>query len=304
MSTLPYQGRCAFASLHPAVTFGFFAGAIVLSMVLANPICQVMSVLLAAACYLTFRGREAWRFIAGLTAVLLVVTLSAPLFNTQGATVLLRWWGGRPYTLEALALGASTGLMLVAHDAVVRLLSPGHDFGQVYLPVRPRYSGAVAGAHHGAAPRAKLPPQSRRPHDGTGLHWERPGGRRLRGGARARRGQCPLVAVGRRFRKCRGGRRFHDGSWLRAVGGALISALFRWEARDTVLVVAMGALVVGRSGRVRPGRVRDHLLSDDRVALCGSGRAYGAVCYGAFSGYSAVINCGGRALWRYSLSKS
>ena len=114
MSTLPYQGRCAFASLHPAVTFGFFAGAIVLSMVLANPICQVMSVLLAAACYLTFRGREAWRFIAGLTAVLLVVTLSAPLFNTQGATVLLRWWGGRPYTLEALALGASTGLMLVA----------------------------------------------------------------------------------------------------------------------------------------------------------------------------------------------
>ncbi|MEE0582190.1 MAG: hypothetical protein UC328_03375, partial [Adlercreutzia sp.] len=108
MSTLPYQGRCAFASLHPAVTFGFFAGAIVLSMVLANPICQVMSVLLAAACYLTFRGREAWRFIAGLTAVLLVVTLSAPLFNTQGATVLLRWWGGRPYTLEALALGAST----------------------------------------------------------------------------------------------------------------------------------------------------------------------------------------------------
>lgn len=52
-------------------------------MVLANPICQVMSVLLAAACYLTFRGREAWRFIAGLTAVLLVVTLSAPLFNTQ-----------------------------------------------------------------------------------------------------------------------------------------------------------------------------------------------------------------------------
>ena len=48
------------------------------------------------------------------TAVLLVVTLSAPLFNTQGATVLLRWWGGRPYTLEALALGASTGLMLVA----------------------------------------------------------------------------------------------------------------------------------------------------------------------------------------------
>ena len=100
MSTLPYQGRCAFASLHPVVTFGFFAGAIVLSVVLANPICQAISVLFAAVCYLTFRGREAWRFIGGLAVVLLVVTLSAPLFNAQGATVLFRWWGGRPYTLR------------------------------------------------------------------------------------------------------------------------------------------------------------------------------------------------------------
>ena len=30
----------------------------------------------------------------------------------------------------------------------------------------------------------------------------------------------------------------------------------------------------------------------------------GAVCYGAFLAIPAVINCGGRALWRYSLSKS
>ena len=90
MSTLPYQGRCAFASLHPAVTFGFFAGAIVLSVVLANPICQAISVLFAAVCYLTFRGREAWRFIGRHALVVLVETLSAPLFNSQAARVLLR----------------------------------------------------------------------------------------------------------------------------------------------------------------------------------------------------------------------
>ena len=30
----------------------------------------------------------------------------------------------------------------------------------------------------------------------------------------------------------------------------------------------------------------------------------GAVCYGVFLAIPAVINCGGRALWHYSLSKS
>lgn len=303
MSTLPYQGRCAFASLHPAVTLGFFAGAIVLSMVLANPICQVMSVLLAAACYLTFRGREAWRFIAGLTAVLLVVTLSAPLFNTQGATVLLRWWGGRPYTLEALALGASTGLMLVAHDAVVRLLSPGHDFGQVYLPVRPRYSGAVAGAHHGAAPRAKLPPQSRRPHDGTGLHWEGPAeGASV--AARVRDGGSVLLSLS--ADALESAVVAADSMTARGFGlsGRTHFALFRWEARDTVLVVAMGALVAGAVVALVQGGFAVTYFPTIVWPSAGVAVLMGAVCYGAFLAIPAVINCGGRALWRYSLSKS
>ena len=54
MSTLPYQGRCAFASLHPVVTFGFFAGAIVLSVVLANPICQAISVQITTTNHKTY----------------------------------------------------------------------------------------------------------------------------------------------------------------------------------------------------------------------------------------------------------
>ena len=120
MSTLPYQGRCAFASLHPSVTFGFFAGAIVLSVVLANPICQAISVLLAAVCYLTFRGREAWRFIGGLAVVLLVVTLSAPLFNTQGRPALYAGSAG---------FGCLYGAYARGYDAVVRLLSPSYDLG-------------------------------------------------------------------------------------------------------------------------------------------------------------------------------
>ena len=114
MIALPVQGRCAFASLHPAVTFAFFTGALLLCMVFAHPLLQVEAVCLAALCYVSFRGRGAWPFIGGLAVLLAVVAFASPLFNTQGETVLFRWWAGRPYTLEALALGASTGLMLAA----------------------------------------------------------------------------------------------------------------------------------------------------------------------------------------------
>ena len=110
MIALPVQGRCAFASLHPAVTFAFFTGALLLCMVFAHPLLQVEAVCLAALCYVSFRGRGAWPFIGGLAVLLAVVAFASPLFNTQGETVLFRWWAGRPYTLEALALGAPVAL--------------------------------------------------------------------------------------------------------------------------------------------------------------------------------------------------
>lgn len=244
MSTLPYQGRCAFASLHPAVTLGFFAGAIVLSMVLANPICQVMSVLLAAACYLTFRGREAWRFIAGLTAVLLVVTLSAPLFNTQGATVLLRWWGGRPYTLEALALGASTGLMLVAMMlwfASFHLVMTSDKFTYLFGRAIPALSLVLTMV-------LRLVPSYRRKADALMTARACIGKGPAEGAsvaARVRDGGSVLLSLS--ADALESAVVAADSMTARGFGlsGRTHFALFRWEARDTVLVVAMGALVAG-----------------------------------------------------------
>lgn len=217
--------------------------------------------------------------------------------------MLLRWWGAVPYTLEALALGASTGAYARGYDAVVRLLSPSYDLGQVRLSVRPRHSGVIAHAHHGAAPCAELSPQSQRPHDGSRLHWERPGGRRLRGSARARRRQRSLVAVGRRFGRCRGGRRLHDGPWLRAAGAHSLRALPLGGARYGA-GRGDGRACRWGGGCARAGRFAVTYFPTIVWPSAGVAVLMGTVCYGAFLAIPAVINCGGRALWRYSLSKS
>ena len=81
-------------------------------------------------------------------------------------------------------------------------------------------------------------------------------------------------------------------------------ALFRWEARDTVLVVAMGALVVGAVAAFAQGGFAITYFPTIVWPSAGAAVLMGAVCYGAFLAIPAVINCGGRALWRYSLSKS
>ena len=285
MSTLPYQGRCAFASLHPAVTFGFFAGAIVLSMVLANPICQVMSVLLAAACYLTFRGREAWRFIAGLTAVL------------------LRWWGGRPYTLEALALGASTGLMLVAMMlwfASFHLVMTSDKFTYLFGRAIPALSLVLTMV-------LRLVPSYRRKADALMTARACIGKGPAEGAsvaARVRDGGSVLLSLS--ADALESAVVAADSMTARGFGlsGRTHFALFRWEARDTVLVVAMGALVVGAVAAFAQGGFAITYFPTIVWPSAGAAVLMGAVCYGAFLAIPAVINCGGRALWRYSLSKS
>ena len=303
MSTLPYQGRCAFASLHPVVTFGFFAAAIVLSVVLANPICQAISVLFAAVCYLTFRGREAWRFIGGLAVVLLVVTLSAPLFNAQGATVLFRWWGGRPYTLEALALGASTGLMLVAMMlwfASYHLVMTSDKFAYLFGRAIPALSLTLIMV-------LRLVPSYRRKADALMTARACIGKGPAEGAsvaARVRDGGSVLLLLS--ADALEGAVVAADSMTARGFGlrGRTHFALFRWEARDTVLAGVMVALAAGAVVALVQGGFAVTYFPTIVWPSASAAVLVGAVCYGVFLAIPAVINCGGRALWHYSLSKS
>lgn len=303
MSGLPPQGRCAFATLHPAVTFGFFAAAIVLGMALGNPVFQLLSVLFAAACYLTFRGRGAWHYIGGLAVALLVVTVSAPLFNTQGATVLFRWWGGRPYTLEALVLGASTGLMLASMMlwfASYHLVMTSDKFAYLFGRLIPALSLVLTMV-------LRLVPSYRRRASALMTARACIGKGSTEGGSvavRVRNGGSVLLALS--ADALEGAVVAADSMVSRGYGlpGRTHFALFRWGRRDTVLAVAMVALAGAAVAAIVSGGCAVSYFPTIAMPPMGTGALIGVLCYGAFLAIPTFINCGGRISWRYSLSKS
>lgn len=108
------MGPDAFSMHHPAVTLTFFVGVIVLCVLVQQPVMQAIGLAGGALYWLCLRGRDAWRLLAGLALAFVVLVAVNPLFNTLGDTVLLTYLGGRPYTLEALAYGASTAAMFAS----------------------------------------------------------------------------------------------------------------------------------------------------------------------------------------------
>lgn len=100
------------ASYHPAVSLAFFVGAVILAIVVQHPLFQAVGLACATILYLSMRKRAALGFLGALGLVFVAVAMVNPLFNTAGDTVLCTLFG-RPYTLEALAYGASTAAMFV-----------------------------------------------------------------------------------------------------------------------------------------------------------------------------------------------
>lgn len=92
-------------SWHPAALLAFFAGALVLTVVVQSPAFLAAAFCAAFGLLLTVHGAQAWRTLGALLPLLAVVALVNPLVNSQGATVLLVLPWGRPCTLEALQIG-------------------------------------------------------------------------------------------------------------------------------------------------------------------------------------------------------
>lgn len=102
----------AFSSCHPLTNLLFFIVAIGFSVVLVHPAYVLVSLSAACVYYALLAGRKGLRLIAGALPLCLIVTLTNPLFNTLGQTVLFTVFS-RPYTLEALLYGAVIGGMLL-----------------------------------------------------------------------------------------------------------------------------------------------------------------------------------------------
>ena len=102
-----------FSRFHPAITFIFYIGAVVFAMVFYHPAYLIAAAAGSAAFLLTVRGRRAFKLMAGLAVIFVVIMAVNPFVNTLGPTVLFRPFG-RPYTLEALRYGAAVAAILVS----------------------------------------------------------------------------------------------------------------------------------------------------------------------------------------------
>lgn len=104
--------RDAFSDCHPVVNFIFYIGALVMGMCFVHPLFLTCSVVLSLAYYAVLK-RRCIKYILGMMALFVAISLINPLFNLQGEHVLFTFFGGRPYTLEALYYGMAMAGMFV-----------------------------------------------------------------------------------------------------------------------------------------------------------------------------------------------
>ena len=103
-----------FSGFHPIVNMLYFVAVIGFSMFLMHPINLAIS-LFCAFIYATYLGGR--RFLRlGLLFMLPMLLLTAvlnPLFNHQGATILMYLPNGNPLTLESALFGVAASVMLI-----------------------------------------------------------------------------------------------------------------------------------------------------------------------------------------------
>ncbi|MCQ2512924.1 MAG: energy-coupling factor transporter transmembrane protein EcfT [Lachnospiraceae bacterium] len=102
-----------FTTYHPITNIIFFLGAIILGMFLMHPVYVVISMVMSLAYLFTIKGKKAFKELAYMGILFVLMSVINPIFNRMGVTVLFRYLG-RPFTLEALIYGIALGGMLVS----------------------------------------------------------------------------------------------------------------------------------------------------------------------------------------------
>ena len=103
----------SFGGYHPVINFIFFIGAALFGMFFAHPIFLTLSVLLSSTYYFILKGAKGIRFYLSMLVFFMIISILNPIFNTLGNKVLFHYFGGRPFTLEALLYGIATGGMFL-----------------------------------------------------------------------------------------------------------------------------------------------------------------------------------------------
>lgn len=102
-----------FSELHPAVGFAFFAAVLGITMTAAHPLLLLIS-LIGGLSYSLSSFDGAARELRFVLPLALLTAAINPLFSHEGMTILAYFPSGNPLTLESIAAGISSALMLSA----------------------------------------------------------------------------------------------------------------------------------------------------------------------------------------------
>lgn len=106
--------RDTFAGYHPVVNFLYFLAVLGLGMFLMHPVCLGVSLVCALGYSIYLKGPKALLFqVRFMLPILLLTALLNPVFNHEGATILLYMKNGNPITLEAICYGIAAAFMMV-----------------------------------------------------------------------------------------------------------------------------------------------------------------------------------------------
>lgn len=103
-----------FKNFHPLVNFFYFLFVILFSMFFMHPICLVMSLFCGLLYSFFLKGKkDIVKKLFYMLPIIFVTAIINPLFNHEGATILMYFSSGNPLTLESVFYGFCSSLMFV-----------------------------------------------------------------------------------------------------------------------------------------------------------------------------------------------
>ncbi len=109
------NGEDAFSAYHPAVAFFYFVAVIGCAMFVMHPAFLALALAGGIAYRLHLGSRRGLGALAGMmVAACVLPAVINPLFNHEGATILMYLPSENPLTLESIVFGVATGVMLAA----------------------------------------------------------------------------------------------------------------------------------------------------------------------------------------------
>ncbi|MBE6571393.1 MAG: energy-coupling factor transporter transmembrane protein EcfT [Ruminococcaceae bacterium] len=104
-----------FNSYHPFVNLLYFVFVIGFSMFFMNPVCLGISFFCSFVCSVLFGGKKAIRTnLLYMLPMMIFMSVTNPLFNHNGATIIRYLPSGNPLTVESILYGFFASLMIIS----------------------------------------------------------------------------------------------------------------------------------------------------------------------------------------------